>query len=165
MMKEQVENKILWSAIRSAPGPRDRTYMDENTNEYNKDFILVSHANSADASECVLSCRTEITVAVACPLGKRSLIDQYNRTKGKKAYFSRTRTCRRNGTAKNTPKNATPKLHITSIPQFKSNGPPSAGSNNFSNAGIMPTSPAARGIVPTATATVCTRTFSTGEKG
>ena len=85
-MKGPVENRILWSVIRDAQG-RNRTYMEENTNEYSNDLIFVSQANSADTSECVLSCSTEITVAVACPLGKRSLMDEYDRKKRKKDTF------------------------------------------------------------------------------
>lgn len=62
------------------------------------------------------------------------------------------------GTAKNTPKNATPMLHIINCDTDKFNGPPSSGLKSFSNAGITPTKPALRGMEPTATAMVCTKT-------
>jgi hypothetical protein len=41
------------------------TYADEAPNDTNNPRILASHESSAEASKCSLSCRTEITVAVA----------------------------------------------------------------------------------------------------
>jgi hypothetical protein len=137
------------------------TYTDENAKEYSNELIFVFQDTSTLSSEREVSCKTPIMVAVACPLGKRSLNEQ----SGIAPYFSRMITCLRSGTAKNTPKNATPILQMTKRPYPKSSGPPSSGSNSFSKAGIIPTNPAPTGSVPTATATVWTRTFSTGEKG
>ena len=107
-------------------------------------------------------CKTLSINAEAVPLGNRS--------------FSRTMTSFRSGTANTTPKRQTPRLQITNFqkPSFKGPpspsppsplGPSSPGFSRNSKAGMTPTNPHPRGMVPTAPATVCIKTFSTGVKG
>ena len=88
------------------------TYADENAKEYSNELIFVFQDSSALSSERDVSCKIPIMVAVACPLGKRSLNEQSEIA----PYFSRMTTCLRRGTAKNTPKNATPILQMINRP-------------------------------------------------
>lgn len=92
-------------------------------------------------------CSSAISCAVAVPEGNTS--------------FSLTITCRRSGTARKTPKNATAKHHTTrSVYPSTMGSRPSISCVIMPRAGMMPTKPAARGIVPVATAVVWSTTFS-----
>mmetsp|Transcript_31286 Transcript_31286/g.74352 ORF Transcript_31286/g.74352 Transcript_31286/m.74352 type:complete len:234 (-) Transcript_31286:75-776(-) len=92
--------------------------------------------------------RIAITSAVAVPEGNGS--------------FSRWMTCLRRGTAKKTPKNASAQLHAASWGALSSKPPLGGFSSGVSceKAGMMPTNPAASGMVAVATAVVWTMTFS-----
>jgi len=70
--------------------------------------------------------------------------------------------CVRRGTAKNTPKNARAADHSSSCDVLNTIGPLGGFcfGDSCDKAGIIPTRPAARGIVAVATAVVCTMTMS-----
>ena len=75
-------------------------------------------------------------------------------------------TCFLNGTAIKTPKNAIAKHQSTISPALKKTGPPGLSSNVIiCSAGMIPTNPAANGIVPVATAIDWRTMFSAGPKG
>ncbi len=105
----------------------------------------------ASFSLCPPPCKTLNIKADAVPLGNFS--------------FSRTITSFLRGTAKTTPNKHTPRLHRANFQKFILNGPPSPvppspdGPSSpslirNSKAGMTPTNPQPRGIVPTAPATV-----------
>mmetsp|Transcript_45625 Transcript_45625/g.116749 ORF Transcript_45625/g.116749 Transcript_45625/m.116749 type:complete len:215 (+) Transcript_45625:597-1241(+) len=100
----------------------------------------------------LVPCRMAMTLAVAVPDGKGSC--------------SRTMTCSRSGTAKKTPKKASAAPQASICGGLSQTPPPGGFSSGVSccSAGMMPTKPAASGIVAVATAVVCTITFSAALK-
>ena len=96
-------------------------------------------------------CSTPIMSAVAVPLGNFS--------------FSLIMTSLLKGTAKSTPKNATPIAQTNSFHVLNLNGPPSSGFSRYSSAGMPAPKPLPNCRPPTLQAPVCTSTFSTGVKG
>lgn len=112
-----------------------------------------------------LPCNTEIISAVAVPLGNFSFSFIINCFLTTFQSFSNLllppkKVFDLQGTAKKTPKKATPMLQTISWPAVRFNGPPSSTFRSFSRAGMTPTKPALSGMEPTATATVWTRTIS-----
>jgi len=105
-----------------------------------------------------MTCRLSGAARNTLPISKHSTVDNYDKPKERDCTISVILFRARNDS---------PARHQSTKLQYPSTIPslPSNAGVIISKAGMIPTRPAANGIVPVATATVCSMTFSCGVNG